>query len=180
MRSSSVKTHLEPLAIATNILQSSRTRLDHVLLTLGNLYYVYSSSAFTSEVRDHMLGRLEFRWGKGAKPDHDVFILAVILNPYVRATCFNREKLSGQDIINLTTAVFKRLFLSAPGPSFVAALEQYLEWQGEYSSENMGLDEHLNSALAQHSVWYKFFGIISRNSLLFRHRMSMLYAYGGL
>ncbi|KAF8163038.1 ribonuclease H-like domain-containing protein [Crassisporium funariophilum] len=36
---------LEPLAIAANITQASHTRLDHVLLTLGNLFRIYSSSS---------------------------------------------------------------------------------------------------------------------------------------
>ncbi|KAH9961857.1 ribonuclease H-like domain-containing protein, partial [Lactifluus volemus] len=34
--------HLEPLAIAANVAQASHTRLDHVLLMLGNLFRIYS------------------------------------------------------------------------------------------------------------------------------------------
>ncbi|TBU39179.1 hypothetical protein BD309DRAFT_983231 [Dichomitus squalens] len=75
-----VTTHLKPLAIATNILQSSHARLDHVLFTLANLYHTYSADGTETDVREHMLSKLEARWEKNA--DQDLFILAGFLNLY--------------------------------------------------------------------------------------------------
>ncbi|EJF62989.1 hypothetical protein DICSQDRAFT_15853, partial [Dichomitus squalens LYAD-421 SS1] len=114
-----VTTHLKPLAIATNILQSSHARLDHVLFTLANLYHTYNQ---------------------------DLFILAGFLNPYVRASCFNRKVLCGQDIVNLAIRVFKRLFECDPEASFSDAVEAYMYRQGHYTDAAMNLAGHLSNA----------------------------------
>ncbi|KAH9916937.1 ribonuclease H-like domain-containing protein, partial [Amylocystis lapponica] len=37
-----IRTHLEPLAIGANVTQAPSTRLDHVLLTLANLFRIYT------------------------------------------------------------------------------------------------------------------------------------------
>ncbi|KAI0349246.1 hypothetical protein OH77DRAFT_1594337, partial [Trametes cingulata] len=96
--------NLKPIAVATNILQASHTRLDHVLLTLGNLYRIYSTDeSADGEVRERMLLRLELRWKKGAGKDQDLFILAVFFNPFIRGYCFNREAISSADIFNMAT-----------------------------------------------------------------------------
>ena len=133
-----VAAHLEPLAIATNVLQMSRARMDHVLLLLANLYHTYKGDGMEPDVQAHMLSRLELRWKNGA--DQDLFILATILNPYIRRTIFNREVLSNQDIENMAKRTFKRLFLHEPDPSFSEALQDYLEGEGDYSAASMDLD----------------------------------------
>ena len=140
----SVTTHLKPLAIATNILQASHARLDHVLFTLANLYHTYSADEIEPDVRDHMLGKLEARWEKNA--DQDLFILAGFLNPYVRASCFNQQVLCGQDIVNLAIRVFTRLFECKPEASFSMAVESYMYREGHYSDEAMSLSQHLSNA----------------------------------
>lgn len=48
------KTHLQPLAIAANILQSNSAHLDQVLLMLGNLYQLFSHVAIEANVRQGM------------------------------------------------------------------------------------------------------------------------------
>ncbi|CDO69480.1 hypothetical protein BN946_scf184817.g40 [Trametes cinnabarina] len=82
-----VKLHLEPLAIAANITQSQDCRLDDVLLTFGFLYQLFNALVEERDnaVRTAVLGSLEKRW---AKADQDVFIAAVILNPYLRLSPF--------------------------------------------------------------------------------------------
>ncbi|KAM5539208.1 hypothetical protein V8D89_007081 [Ganoderma adspersum] len=70
--------HLKPLGIATNILQSSHARLDHVLFTLANLYHTYSATNIEPDVREHMLSKLKAQWKKHA--DQDLFILVGLLN----------------------------------------------------------------------------------------------------
>jgi hypothetical protein len=93
-----IKIILEPLAIAANITQAPHTHLDHVLLTLGNLYRIYSNLEFDVEVRTAILASLEKRW---AKADQEVFILAVFLNPYIRHCCFSHSALTDADIYNM-------------------------------------------------------------------------------
>ena len=39
----SVKTHIEPLAIAVNVAQATSTWCDHTMLILGNLYCIYTN-----------------------------------------------------------------------------------------------------------------------------------------
>ena len=136
--------HLEPLGIATNILQSSNARLDHVLFTLANLYHAYSAPDMEPDVRNHMLDKLEARWKKNA--DQDLFILAGFLNPYVRADCFQRAALSRQDWVNLAVRVFTRLFGCTPELPFNEAVEHYLEREGNYTDEKMGLETHRKDA----------------------------------
>jgi len=47
-----MKELLEPLTIANNVTQARYTRLDHVGLTLANLYRIYSSSTIEAPIRD--------------------------------------------------------------------------------------------------------------------------------
>jgi hypothetical protein len=61
-------------------MQATHTRLDHVLLTLGNLFCIYSNPELDTEVHTVIHASLERRW---AKADQDVFVMAVFLNPYV-------------------------------------------------------------------------------------------------
>ncbi len=51
-----VEAHLKPIAIATNILQTPHTRLDHVLGTLANLFRIYNSDSMEAEAsaKPHM------------------------------------------------------------------------------------------------------------------------------
>jgi hypothetical protein len=70
-----IKIILEPLAIAANKTQAPHTRLDYVLLTLGNLYCIYSKNLeFDVEVHTAILASLEKQW---AKADQEVFIPTV-------------------------------------------------------------------------------------------------------
>jgi hypothetical protein len=47
-----MKEILEPLAIANNVAQACYTRLDHVGLTLGNLYHIYNTPSLEAPIRD--------------------------------------------------------------------------------------------------------------------------------
>ncbi|KAJ7746992.1 ribonuclease H-like domain-containing protein [Mycena metata] len=68
-----IATHLEPLAIASNILQAPSCRLDMVLLTLGNLYRIFGNlPAADSQVTATVQASLERRWGK---TDQELMIL---------------------------------------------------------------------------------------------------------
>ncbi|KAL6298032.1 ribonuclease H-like domain-containing protein [Sparassis latifolia] len=117
-----IRTHLEPLAIAANITQAPHTRLDHVLLTLGNLYCIYCSADTESNVREKILGSLEKRWKKA---DQDVFILAIFLNPYIRGRCFNCAALTQSALFEMVKLTFMRVFGQAPTNDFVSGLIDY-------------------------------------------------------
>ncbi|KAF8062590.1 ribonuclease H-like domain-containing protein [Lyophyllum atratum] len=109
---------LEPLAIAANITQASDTRLDHVLLTLGNF-------------------SLEKRWDKA---DQDIFILAVFFNPFIRSHLFQPNALTESQLHSIVEAVFKRFFSRAGDVPLMRAFTDYVREQGEFSRDAMQLD----------------------------------------
>jgi hypothetical protein len=74
---------LEPICLGTNINQDS-TRLDQVLLTIAGIYLRFAEHP-EEEVRVSMLKRLEKRW---KDCDQSVFLLALILNPFEKLSCF--------------------------------------------------------------------------------------------
>lgn len=134
-----IKTYLEPLAIAANVTQASHTRLDHVLLTLGNLYRIFNETLQGtpgSEVCAKVLGSLEIRWKKA---DQELYILAVFFNPYIRASCFRRHSLPLMSIVAMAQRAFKRFFGVDPDESFRRGLLDYARKAGEFSDEEMTL-----------------------------------------
>ncbi|KAI0363229.1 hypothetical protein BV20DRAFT_958722, partial [Pilatotrama ljubarskyi] len=82
-----VKLHLEPLAVAANVTQSNSCRLDDVLITFGSLLQFFDSlnEPEETEIKEAVVRSLETRWSKA---DQDVFIAAVILNPFIRTRAF--------------------------------------------------------------------------------------------
>lgn len=128
---------LEPLAIAANVTQAAYTRLDHVLLTLGNLYQTYSHPELDRAVADKITNSLQKRWGKA---DQDVFILAVFFNPYIRHNCFNLPVLTRAHMYDIAARVLKRIFGLKDDIDFLRAFEDYFDASGEFSSQNMRLD----------------------------------------
>jgi hypothetical protein len=75
---------LEPICLGTNINQKDSTRLDQVLLTIAGIYLRFAEHP-EEEVRVSMLKRLEKRW---KDCDQSVFLLALILNPFEKLSCF--------------------------------------------------------------------------------------------
>ncbi|KAJ7468182.1 ribonuclease H-like domain-containing protein, partial [Mycena latifolia] len=118
--------HLEPLAIAANVLQSPLCRLDTVLLTLGNLFRIFRNLPIEDAI---------------------LMILGVFFNPYVRAQCFNRDSLSANAIFHLVRRAFDRLLgQSSDGDiAFLAAFREYYDGTGDFSAEAMLLELHSES-----------------------------------
>ncbi|OSD05874.1 hypothetical protein PYCCODRAFT_1404696 [Trametes coccinea BRFM310] len=141
-----VEAHLRPLAVATNILQARHTRMDHVLLTLGNLYRIYNTDDVEYDVKERMLSRLELRWKKGAGQEQDLFILAVFLNPYIRGYCFDREALPPSEVYGMATRAFLRFFGTTPNAEFTDALVDYSQNTREFTDDAMGLAAKERSA----------------------------------
>ncbi|KAF5386718.1 hypothetical protein D9615_002122 [Tricholomella constricta] len=137
-----VKAHLEPLAIAANPTspKSNNAQLDTIVLTLVNLYRMYSdeSRGFDVSISRAVLASLEKRW---ANADRPIFILAMVLDPYIRANFFAKESLYP----------YQRLFntLGEPNHAFRTAFGHYMHWTGEWSDEAMGLPYHKKAAVQE-------------------------------
>lgn len=138
----SVVQHLEPLAIAANIFQAPTCRLDHVMLTLGNLLDFFNGVDSTEEGNDDvtrvMVASLERRWNK---TDQELFILAVFFNPYIHARFFNMDHLRLTSLLHITRRVSKRLTGNdIHDPEFLRAFTDYYNTSGDFSRESMYLD----------------------------------------
>lgn len=147
----SVKLHLEPLAVAANILQSSDTRLDTTLMTWANLYRIYSDPSLEDTVRTQILNSLSKRW---LQMDQDTFISAVIMNPYIRAKYFARghSQLSPIGLYTIARRTYVRMFQSDPDLDFYNTFFDYLLDTKEFSRSLMGLAEL--KLLCEKEVWH--------------------------
>lgn len=133
----SVKNALEPLAIANNVAQAGHCRIDHITLTLGNLFRIYQNPAFDDRMRVAIHGSLEKRW---AAADQDVFILAAFLNPYIRHQPFSKSALSHADINEIANRVCRRVLKKEPNLDFALAFTSYYNNEDRYSKHWMHLD----------------------------------------
>lgn len=136
-----MRAHLHPLAIATNILQASGTQLDHVTLMFGFLYKTFMDDSMEEAVRVGILTSLAKQWNKNA--DHDIFIMAVFLNPYIRARafCLDNPALVPALLYEMAQRSYTRIFEHAPDADFHIAFWDYMDWQRQFSVRRMGLDE---------------------------------------
>ena len=134
----SIKLHLEPLAVAANILQSSDTQLDTMLLTWANLYRIYSDPNLDDVIRTQVLNSLSKRW---LQMDQDTFISVVIMNPYIHAKSFacGHPQLSPIGLYNITKHTFVCMFQSDLDLDFCNAFFDYLLDTKEFSCSLMGL-----------------------------------------
>ncbi|KAJ7104747.1 ribonuclease H-like domain-containing protein, partial [Mycena epipterygia] len=103
---------LEPICLGTNINQKDSTRLDQVLLTIAGIFLSFSDHP-EPEVRKKMLIRLEKRWKDCDQP---VFLLALILNPFKKLSCFGPNADLNQFkclniLISARLCTFMRLFM---------------------------------------------------------------------
>jgi hypothetical protein len=80
-----MKHHLEPLAIAANITQASFCHLYQVLMTFGHLIMQYRFITNPEDTVGYatIIKSIEAHW---ATADQDIFIVAVILNPFDQST----------------------------------------------------------------------------------------------
>ncbi|KAJ6632431.1 hypothetical protein B0H10DRAFT_1938054 [Mycena sp. CBHHK59/15] len=108
--------HLNPLAIACNVVQAAFCSLDTVLLAFGLLYAKYQiflhedDSGYYTDEEDSgiraVLNSLETR-GKKAGGEQEVFIAAVLLTPFFKNALFARIPILNRAGIDLT---FERLW----------------------------------------------------------------------
>ena len=131
--------HLELLAIATNITQGSNTRLYHVVTTLGNLYHIYSNPHVTEDVCNAIQGSLEKHW---AAADQAPFLAALVLNPYLRGSCFSHLdiNLTPIGLCNMLKQLHLRCFRQEAGMEFQSTFMDYYNQHNEFSPEFMSQD----------------------------------------
>lgn len=130
-----LKRRLEPLAMASNITQSTHCRLDEVLLTFGTIYKdVLDWDKVTENdiaVYLAVLASLEKRWKKS---DQDIFIAAVILNPFIRKEAFAKRFINNAGVYALLSRLWTRFYRQAPPEELYKDVEDYLNFKGEYQN----------------------------------------------
>lgn len=125
-----MKTHLEPFTIATLVLQAPDAKLPVVPITLGNLHRIFSDPSIEASVRRTVHESLEKRW---AKADQDVFIAALLLNPYIRGRCFANGSsfLTPAGLYGIVKRVYERVM------RVVAELELHQAFRDYMSNAHM-------------------------------------------
>jgi len=129
-----IKNFLEPLAIASNITQADSARVDIVLITFAFLYIRYSklSEAEDIKARDVILGSIERRW---LKTDQDVFIAAVLLNPFHKAKPFRAAPFSTvAGLYNLLHRLWKRFYCENPPAELYTEYKAYVSGTGDFQA----------------------------------------------
>ena len=108
-----LKTHLEPLARAANLAQAAFCQLDQILLTFGSLCMHYDNLR-NKDPADRpgctaIIDSIEKCW---AKADQDIFIAAVILNPFIKTVPFSSQTrlLTRANILSLMKRLYTRFF----------------------------------------------------------------------
>jgi len=88
---------------------------------------------------DEVIDSLEKRW---AAADQDVFILSLVLHPWIRGRCLsNGAGLSRMDLFNMAERVFKRVFKEDPDYFiFMKEFMEFLSGTGRFSDEMMRLE----------------------------------------
>ncbi|EJD50040.1 hypothetical protein AURDEDRAFT_161064 [Auricularia subglabra TFB-10046 SS5] len=132
------KEHLELLAVASHILQSDRTRPDHVTFALGNYVRIYNQPHVKPSIRNTVLPNVEKRWDKA---DQEVFIAAVLLNPYVRHACFSNA-LPRNTAVETCIRVYERIFRQPGTVEFWEVCHRYLRRVDPYSDASFALAYH--------------------------------------
>ncbi|EJF60609.1 hypothetical protein DICSQDRAFT_62505 [Dichomitus squalens LYAD-421 SS1] len=139
---SRVKRHLEPLAIAANVTQANDCRLDQVLLTFGFIYNFFTSLTDLEDNPFHaaVCKSLEMRW---AKADQDVFIAAVVLNPWIKMRPFrpNMQLFTEAAFHVVLTRLWKRFYPDEPVPtSLFTEIQEYFDSTGNFESLRTTMD----------------------------------------
>lgn len=146
---SRMKRHLEPLAIAANVTQAAFCRLDTVVLTFGFLVMRYQRMTEEGDRAASMsiIASLEKRW---AAADQDIFVAAVIVNPFFQAApFFDHPRFVVSGIIELLGRLYARFFQEEPPETFSTELRDYLTARGQYSELRATCRRHTTSAKQQ-------------------------------
>ena len=110
------------------------------MVELGRLYHQYATYTLDPAVRQCVLDSLECRWSKA---DQDPFILAVFLNPFLRACLFNprNTSLNRSSIYGIVKRVFRCVFRRDNDLELHEAFMDYYEGRGEFHSDKWDYKE---------------------------------------
>ncbi|KAF7794103.1 hypothetical protein EIP86_005233, partial [Pleurotus ostreatoroseus] len=129
-----MKRHLRPLALAANMSQAVHIRPDQILLIFVMLYIRFGEFRDQDEasMRIAMLAAIEARW---EKVDQDVFIGAVILNPFHRTRPFKPLQIfTVGGTFTLLERLWKRFFPRQELPiSFWREVKDYLSQADDFT-----------------------------------------------
>ena len=137
-----MKQHLEPLAVAANVIQSSHCHLDQVLLTFGYLVMQYRA------ITDHqgaqvIMNSIEKCW---AAADQEIFIAAVILNPFYQNSPFAPlHFLNNAGIHALLNGLWSHFYNEDPPAPFSQQIAEYLQQTGLFTNLNSSIQIHLSA-----------------------------------
>lgn len=115
---------------------------------MGYLYYTHTDQSINSRIRKKVHASLEKRW-KNA--DQDVFILALVFNPYIRRKAF-KDGISFRTVAGLWEVVrrtYMRFYDKEPDGIFRKNFTEYLGGTGKWSDERMSLVYHRDDAKTQ-------------------------------
>ncbi|KIJ14505.1 hypothetical protein PAXINDRAFT_12602 [Paxillus involutus ATCC 200175] len=111
-----MKRHLEPLAFAANVMQATLCRINTVLLTFSFLIMQYKSMMEDEDIWavTAIIQSIEWKW---VKCDQEIFIAAVVLNPFYKTTPFSRiPSLNNANIRTLLEHLYTSFFNCDPPP----------------------------------------------------------------
>ncbi|KAJ7459620.1 hypothetical protein B0H11DRAFT_1736953, partial [Mycena galericulata] len=156
--------HLNPLAVACNVVQAAFCSLDTVLLAFGLLYAKYKSGLHIEQEDSGIravLNSLEKRW-KNAGAEQEVFIAAVLLNPYFKNTPFSHLPILNRAGIDLTfERLWKRFFKQPAPPDLRMNSREYFDGTGFFA----GLQSYCNSEIERRRA--------NRVSCYYSHSMAL-------
>lgn len=125
--------HLQPLAIAANLLQATHCRLDQVLIVLAALYYEYSLLVDQESitVKEALLYSISRRWEKA---DQSIYIAAVILNPLIKTQIFaNIPQVTFNGVYNTFASLWTRFTGQPPPLDLLVDSKDYLSNKGIFN-----------------------------------------------
>ena len=140
-----MKRHLEPLAVAANVSQSSRCCLDQVLLTFRYLVMQYREMTDPDNRRGAqvIMNSIEKHW---AAADQENFITAVILNPFYQNSPFAPlHFLNNAGIHALLNHLWTCFYNKAPPAAVSQNVAKYLQQTGLFANLDSSIQIHLNA-----------------------------------
>jgi hypothetical protein len=93
-----------------------------------------------ANVRNVVHSSLEKRW---AKADQDVFIAALLMNPYIRGCCLasGSSFLTPAGLYGIVKRVYERVMRQPAELELHLAFRDYMAWEREFSPTEMMLDD---------------------------------------
>ncbi|QRV84724.1 hAT family dimerization protein [Ceratobasidium sp. AG-Ba] len=158
---SELKHYLEPLAIAANVSQAPTTRLDHILIPRSKLVFWQ-----VLNVDGRRLIKIP--------------LLAVFLNPFIRARLFNPQntRLNRSSLYGIAKRVFRRVFQKNNDLELHEAFLDYYEGRNEFHPDRWDYEElrlsyeHAGRPINLVSIWSGLLAYKTPNSG--RHQLAHL------